>query len=70
VVVPDHVGRLQVFVIHHIIGAHKGKRRLMVKVLTLAAHGLVRPGKEHNRLAPPMAALLAFRDAPLACAWL
>jgi hypothetical protein len=66
VVIPNHVADLQVFVVDHIIGAHKSKRCLVVKVLPLTANCLVRLGKVHNRLAPTMAALLAFRDAPLA----
>jgi hypothetical protein len=36
-VVLEHVGRLQVLMIDHLIGAHKGKRRLVMKVLPLAA---------------------------------
>jgi hypothetical protein len=42
VVVPEQVGRLHVFVIHHIIGAHQRQRRLVVKVRSLASYRLMR----------------------------
>ena len=54
-----HVGRLEIFVIDHIIGAYEGERRLVVKVAPLASHRLVRFGEECDRLASTVAALLA-----------
>ena len=44
VVILDHVGDPQVLVIDDIAFAHKRQRRLMVKVLSLAAHSLMRLG--------------------------
>ena len=44
-VVLEHVGRLQVLVIDRIVGSHQGQRRLVVKVLSLAAHLLMRFGQ-------------------------
>src|SRR5262249_22502715 len=65
VVVLDHIGRPQVPVIERIIRAHQLECCLVVKVLTLALHRLVRLGKRVHRLAPPMAAFLPPRYAPL-----
>ena len=64
-VVRDHIGRLQVFVIHHVVLAHTGQRRLVVKVLPLPAHLLMRFRQQRDRFASADAALLAPRDAPL-----
>ena len=41
-VVLEHVGRLQVFVIDGVVLAHEGERRLMAKVPSLALHLLMR----------------------------
>jgi hypothetical protein len=43
-VIPDHVADLQVFVIDHVIGAHKSKRCLVMEIRPLAAHYLMRLG--------------------------
>ncbi len=64
-VIPEHVGRLQVLVINHIIGTHQGERRLMMKVLPLAAHRLMRLGEQDNRFPATMAPYLAPRDPAL-----
>jgi hypothetical protein len=61
----EHIGRLQVLMIDHIVGAHKGKRRLVVKVLPLAAHCLMRLGQQGDCLASTMAAFLAATHAAL-----
>jgi hypothetical protein len=58
-VILDHVGRLQVFVIDRVVRPNKRQRRLMVKVLSLAAHCLMRLGEQDDCLAPPIASLLA-----------
>jgi hypothetical protein len=44
-VVPDHVGRLQVLVIDGVIGTNERQRCLLVKIPPLATHLLMRPGK-------------------------
>jgi hypothetical protein len=41
VMVPDHVGHLQVFVIDRIIGAHKRERRLVMEIRSLTTHFLM-----------------------------
>jgi hypothetical protein len=41
-VVPEPVGRLHVLVIDRVVVLDKGQRRLVVKVLALAAHSLMR----------------------------
>ena len=43
VMVLDHVGRLQLFMIDRIVGSDQGERCLVVEVLTLAAYRLMRP---------------------------
>jgi hypothetical protein len=67
VVVLDHVGRVQVFVIDRIVRPHQGERRLMVKILPLALQLLMRLGKQRYRLAPTMAALLSSGPPTLRC---
>jgi hypothetical protein len=57
--VPDHVGDPQVFVIHRVVRSHEGERRLVVKVLALAAHCLMRLGEQRNSFAPAMTSILA-----------
>jgi hypothetical protein len=42
VVIPHHTGDLQLLVLDPIVGAHKRERRRVVKILSLAAHGLLR----------------------------
>jgi hypothetical protein len=56
----DHMGRLQIFVLDRIVLSHNGKRRLMKKVLPLAAHLLMRLGEQDSRL---LAAVAAFFPA-------
>jgi len=57
--IPDHVGDLQVFVIDRVVLTHQLERRLVVKVGSLAAYRLMRPCQYSHRLAPAMAAFLA-----------
>jgi hypothetical protein len=42
VVVPDHIGRLQLFMIDRVVLLNEGQRRLMVEVLSLATYRLMR----------------------------
>jgi hypothetical protein len=42
--VPDHIGRLHVFMIDRVVRAYYLERNLVMKVLSLAAHFLMRPG--------------------------
>jgi hypothetical protein len=44
-VILEHVGRLQVLVVDYIILTNKRERRLVVKILPLAAHLLMRLGE-------------------------
>jgi hypothetical protein len=41
-VIPDHVGRLQVFVLDGVVLAHQCQRRLVVEISPLAARLLMR----------------------------
>jgi len=59
VMIPDHIADLQVLVIDHIIGAHECERRLVMKVLPLAAHLQMRLGQQCNGFAPAVAAFFA-----------
>jgi hypothetical protein len=65
VVILDHVADLQVFVTDHISGAHKRERRLVMKVLSLAAHPLMRFRQRRHGLAMASAALLTAAHTPL-----
>jgi hypothetical protein len=58
-VVPDHIGRLQVLMRDHVVLTHQRERRLVVKVLPLAPDLLVRLGQQYDRLAPAIAPFLA-----------
>ena len=58
-VIPDHLGRLQVFMISRVIILDERQRRLMVIVLSLAANFLMRFRQEIHRFTPAMAPLLA-----------
>jgi hypothetical protein len=51
--------------IDHIIGAYQSERRLVVKACSLAAHFLLRFGKQRDRFAPTRAAFLAAAYTPL-----
>jgi hypothetical protein len=65
VVIPDQVGRLQVFMINGVVLADERQRRLMVEVRTCATHPLMRSGKQVDRLAPAVAAFDPPGDASL-----
>ena len=52
VVVPYHIGDLQVFQIDRVVGPEQRQRRLVVEVLSLASHPLMRLGQQGHRLAP------------------
>jgi hypothetical protein len=58
-VVPDHIGDLQVLVINRVVGSDQCQRRLMMEVLPLAPHLLVRLRQQCDRLAASVAATLA-----------
>src|SRR5260370_15892117 len=64
-VVSHHVGRLQVFVIEGVVLLDQGQGGLVVEVLPLALDMLMDTAQEMDRLAPPLAPLLAARDPPL-----
>jgi hypothetical protein len=66
-VVLEHVGRLQVLVIDHRIGAHKGKRRLVMEFRPLAAHFLIRFRKQRGGSVSPFTAFLVTRRPTLRC---
>jgi hypothetical protein len=58
-VVPDHVGRLQILMVNRVVFAQQRERCLEVKVLSLATYLLMRFGKQDNRFLAAVAALLA-----------
>ena len=64
-VILDHVGRLQVFMIDRVAGLDQAERRLVVEVLALAFHLQVCLGQQLHRLASAVAALRAPGHAPL-----
>src|SRR5262245_8618133 len=66
VVIPDHVGDPQIFMINRIVLARQLERRLVMEVLSLAAYCLMRLGKNADCFTPAIAPLLSLRDAPLA----
>jgi hypothetical protein len=63
--VPDHVGRLQVFMVDHVVLLNEGQRRLMVEIRSLTAHFLMRLGKQRYRFPTAVAPLLAATHPPL-----
>ena len=63
--VPDHVGRLQVFVIDRVVLSNERQRRFVVKILSLATYLLMRLGQQHHRHATASAAFLATSYTPL-----
>jgi hypothetical protein len=65
VVVPEHVGRLYVFMIDRVIGADERERRFVVEVLALPSHRLMRLGKECYRFASTVTTTLPPSDPPL-----
>ena len=67
-VVPDHVGRLQVFVGNAIIGAHQLCRFLVMEIAPLVGDVLMCLGEQLHRLRTAVAPLLAARNTPLAAA--
>src|SRR5262249_40247456 len=66
VVVPDHVGRLQIFVVDGVVLVHERQCGLMMEVGALALHLQVCLRKQPYRFLAPIAALLASGDPPLA----
>ncbi len=62
VVVPHHIGDLQLFEIDHIVLTHEHERRLVVKITSLAFHVLGDFGSSGKRFPAPVAALLATRN--------
>jgi hypothetical protein len=64
-VILEHVGRLQVFVINCVVLTNQLERCLVMEVLPLALHFLMRLGEQCHRLAPTCAAFLAARNTPL-----
>ena len=67
-VVPDHVGRLQILKVDGIILLDQRVRFFVVKVAPLPLHLLVRLCEQVHRLAPSVAPLLPSGYAPLAAA--
>jgi hypothetical protein len=65
-VVPDHIGRLQIFIRDTIVGAHQLRRFPVMEVAPLVGDALMRFRQEHNRIGTAMAPLLAPRDPPRA----
>ena len=64
-VIPDHVGRLQVFVVDRVVGSDQRERRLMMKILSLAAYLLMRLRQQCGRLPATIAPFLAPRNSAL-----
>ena len=65
VVIPEQVGRLQIFMIDRVILSHERQRRLVVKILPLTLHLLMRLGKQRHGFPAPIAAFLAASDSSL-----
>jgi hypothetical protein len=65
VMVPEHVGRLQVLVIDRVVLPNQRQRCLVMEVCSLASHLLVRFGEQLDRLAPTVTSLLATGDPAL-----
>jgi hypothetical protein len=63
--VPDQIADLQLFQIDGVVAAQQRERALMVKVAPLPLHLLVLALQEANRLAAPVAAVRAPRQAAL-----
>jgi hypothetical protein len=61
----EHVGRLQVLMIDHIIGAHQSQRRFLVEVDALPLDLQMRFGEQRDHPATAVAPLLVARDATL-----
>jgi hypothetical protein len=57
--VPDHIGRLHVFVIDHIVLSTKRQRRLVVEIRPLATCRRMRFGEHCHRFPATIAPLLA-----------
>jgi hypothetical protein len=58
-VIPDHAGNPQVLMIDRVVGLDQGERRLVVKVLPLAAHFLLRLDQQMHGFPSSVAAPLA-----------
>jgi hypothetical protein len=54
----EHIGRLQVLVIDHIVLAYQDERRFVVEILSLASHLLMRFRQQLHGLAPAVTAFL------------
>jgi hypothetical protein len=67
VMILNHVADQQILVIDRIIGLDKRKRRLVVKILSLASYCLMRFGQQRHRLTVPVASLRAPTDPTLGC---
>src|SRR6516165_5711314 len=61
----EHVGRLQVLMIDHVVLTHERERRLVMKILPLTSYFLMRLGEQYHCLAPAMTPFLAARDTTL-----
>jgi hypothetical protein len=65
VVIPNHVGNLQVFYVDHIVAAYQHERSLMVKVSSLPLNVLMLPLQQLQCFLPALASLLPARHPPL-----
>ena len=65
VVILEHVGRLQVFVIDGVVLLDKYQRGLLVEISALTLHLEVLLGQQPHSFAPAVASLFAPRDATL-----
>jgi hypothetical protein len=66
-VILEHIGDLQRFVIDRVELAHELERCLVLEVLPLPLHLLMRSSKQLDRLPAAIAALLAPRHFALGC---
>jgi hypothetical protein len=64
-VIPEQVGRLQVFVRDRVVPTHERARRRVVDVRSCPPRPLMRAGEQADCLAPAVAAFDATGDAPL-----
>src|SRR5215469_15528791 len=63
--VPEQVGRLQVFVRDRVVRAHQTERRLVLAVCSRALYPLMCASEQVDRLPAPVTALLAAADPAL-----
>jgi hypothetical protein len=64
-VVPEHVGRVQVLMIDRVVLLHERQCRLAMTVLPLSPYLQTRLGEQYHSLAPAIAPTLPPRDTPL-----